>query len=281
MVLDADCTERLAACLAEPVGVVAGRLRDPLFGCVEAVKLFRTACVQQHPFGDVISPDTDFVATIARRGWRTVYALRAGEDRTPAAHTFGEHRPPYTPSHAYARNAVEGRRWRHRGDVVALEHHLRVLHESAHPAARIGEVALAHGVFLDGERDLHSGYRDDEECGRLVAFLAGGRKGKRVRAAPPPWSTLLPWPAFRRYYACGIALARSEAADEFEQLLAGLNRSAHPWSLLMRLGLCHGLFAERYSAAACAGAWAKLGAFRGYFTPSETVRRVLRARRQS
>src|SRR5262249_10883491 len=151
---DEECIERLAACLTEDVGLVTGFLRDPLYGRIEAIKLFRTECVRRHPFRDSPSPDTDFVSEIAGAGWSDVYALHRHGGEPSAWHTFGDHDPGYTSFYAYAKHIVEGRRLRYRKNAAGLQRRLRHLLNSAHPAALVAGVALAHGVFLDGDRDL-------------------------------------------------------------------------------------------------------------------------------
>lgn len=57
LVLDADCIAGLRACMSDELGVVTGRLRDPLLGRIGAVRLFRTTCFERLAFPDTISPD--------------------------------------------------------------------------------------------------------------------------------------------------------------------------------------------------------------------------------
>src|SRR6267143_324962 len=154
MILDPDCVESLAACLADNVAVVVGQLRDPLYGRVEGIKLFRTESVRRYPFRDSISPDTDFVREIGQQGWAVIYALRYPEGERAQWHTLGEHDPGYAPRYTYTKHVVKGRRLRYREDGTAVRDHLQVLHASTHPASLIAEIALAHGLFLDGEGDL-------------------------------------------------------------------------------------------------------------------------------
>src|SRR5262249_28945113 len=167
MVLDEDCIERLAACLTDGVGLVTGFLRDPLYERIEAIKLFRTECVRRRPFRDSPSPDTDFAAEIARAGWSDVYALPRRGVEPSAWHTFGDHDPGYTPLYTYAKHIVEGRRLRYRKNAAGLQHLLRYLQSSAHPAALVASIALAHGVFLDRDGDLLDRYAEDAPFLRL------------------------------------------------------------------------------------------------------------------
>lgn len=260
MVLDSDCIENLTGCLADNVGLVVGQLRDPLYGRVEAVKLFRTECVRRHPFRDSISPDTDFGAEIGRAGWVTLYALRHGGETEPRWHTFGEHDPTYTPLYTYAKHAAEGQRLRYRRAAASMRYQLRRLHESSHAAALTAQIALAHGLFLDGEGDLLSPYAEDRDFLRLVDFLSS-RGAAQDRIAIASRVASVPKAAFRRGYKLGIALMGARRADRFEQILVGLHDSRHPCSWLMRIGLCQGLFAERYDSAVFEEEWAKLRVF--------------------
>jgi hypothetical protein len=275
MVLDLDCVERLAACLTDTVGLVTGFLRDPLYGRIEAVKLFRTACVRRHPFRDSLSPDTDFVADIAREGWADVYALRHSGRTDSEWHTFGDHDPGYTRLYTYAKHVVEGRRWRYRRNAVGLQHQLHRLYESAHPAAPIASVALAHGVFLDREGDLLGRYREDADFRRLTALLDGGPEvddGTGLERPPLAW---LPKTTFRRSCQLGISLGRARRARRFQRLLHDLASRRHPWSFLAQIGLCHGLFLERFDAQRFEQDWTTLRTLWS-FEPAEIVRLLAR-----
>jgi len=194
--------------------------------------------------------------------WCVHHLCRHHGDATAAWHTFGEHDPAYTPLYAYGKHVLEGRRLRHRGNAAALHYQLRRLHESAHPAALTAEIAVGHGLFLDGEGDLLHPYSADRDFLRLVDFL--GARGTRTSDATARAPRVAPFPkaAFRRGYTLGIALAGTRSADRFEQILIRLHDSRHPCAWLMRIGLCEGLFSDRYDAAALEAAWAKLRAFR-------------------
>jgi hypothetical protein len=273
MVLDPDCVEQLAACVADNVGLVVGQLRDPLYGRVEGIKLIRTECARRYPFGDSISPDTDFVVEIGRQGWATVYALRHG----PAPehwHTFGEHDPSYGPLYTYAKHAVEGRRLRYRGAARAVEYQLGRLRASAHPQALTAQIALAHGLFLEGDVDLLCPYAEDPDFLRLMDLLSEHGNGRGDAGAVAPRSALFPKTAFRRAYKLGIALAADRRADRLEQVLATVYASRAPWSWLMGVGLCHGLFADRYEVGAFEADWMKLRALCGDFPSGGRARRL-------
>ena len=275
MILDVECIERLAACLTDGVGLATGFLRDPLYGRVEAIKLFRTACVRRHPFRDSLSPDTDFAAEIAHAGWSTVYALHHHGSEPTAWHTFGDHDPDYTPLYTYAKHIVEGRRLRYRKNAVGLQHRLRQLAKSTHPAALAGTIALAHGVFLDREGDLLHRYSEDAQFRRLMSFLDGAGDDRhgldlRKRAAP----ALLPKTTFRRYCELGMTLYRRGDRRRFEESLRRVCEIRHPWSLLAQLGLCHGLFLDASDAKALEADWTTLRAFGTYLEPVAGLRRL-------
>jgi hypothetical protein len=273
MVLDPDCVERLAACVPDNVGLVVGQLRDPLYGRVTGIKLFRTECARRHPFADSISPDTDFTAEIGRAGWATIYALRHG----PAPehwHTFGEHDPSYGPLYTYAKHTLEGRRLRYRGAARAVEYQLGRLRASAHPQALTAQIALAHGLCLDGDADLLSPYAEDRDFLRLMDFLSGRGNGGSDGGAVALRAALFPRAAFRRAYKLGIALAADRRADRLERALATVYESRAPWSWLMAVGLCHGIFVERYEIGAFEADWMKLRALCRNFESGGRARRL-------
>lgn len=278
MILDDDCVERLLTAAAPDVAVVVGHLRDPLYTRVEGVKLFRTACFSEGGLPDSVSPDTDFVAGLERRGWHTVWALRF--DRPPDLwHTFGEHQPEYAPLYTYGKFCVEGRRWRYRANGPALRHHLARLHASPHPMALLAEIALAQGLFLDGERDTPDPYREDAGYTRVGRFLeptaapaASARPG--TAGGPSLTSWLSARAAFRQAYALGIALGRAGDRDRFAATLRRLHGTRHPFDWLMQVGLCRGLFVDGYDHDACERDWARLSPFRSYWEPRGLARRL-------
>jgi hypothetical protein len=261
MVLDADCVERLTTCLAANVGLVVGHLRDPLYDRIEAIKLFRTECARRHPFRDSISPDTDFGADIGQAGWATIYALRYGGPCADHWHTFGEHDPVYTPLYTYAKHVVAGRRLRYRRSAAAVRDQLGRLRDTALATTLMAEIALAHGVFSDGDGDLLRPYAEDRDFLRVVEFLARRGAPEERGVATAPRIASFPKSALRRAYRLGIALAATGDADRFEQVLIGLRRRRHPWAWLTRIGLCEGIFAERYDAATLERAWGTLRGF--------------------
>jgi hypothetical protein len=275
MVLDPDCVERLAACLTETVGMVTGLLRDPLYGRVEAIKLFRTACVRRRPFRDSLSPDTDFAAEMTAQGWVDVYALRYHARRAAEWHTFGDHDPGYTPLYTYAKHVVEGRRWRYRRNAAGLRNQLQRLHTSTHEAALMATIALVQGIFLEREGDLLDRYEEDADFRRLQEFLGGDLQEDDGAGLERVVIPLLPRRAFRRYCELGIRLGRDRRLHRFRRVLRRLGEDDHPWSWLARVGLCRGLFLDGYDSRRFADDWTTLRTF-GALSPAAVVAGVTR-----
>jgi hypothetical protein len=267
MVLDGDCVERLVALAAEHVGIVLGYLRDPMFGRVQGVKLFRTACFAQGGMPDTISPDTDFGATLAARGWVTLFALRDPGTARELWHTFGEHRPTYDPRYTYAKFCLEGRRRRYRGDAGALRRDLARLARSPHPTALLAEIALANGLFLDGDLDLLTHHAGDGNFERLSDFLGASGAGSRAGRGGAR-SLLLRWAftaetAFRRSYRLGLALGRGGDRATFERTLRRAHAEPQAFDWITQVGLCRGLLADRYDPTALATDWSRIAGLYG------------------
>ena len=164
MVLDENCFQDLRECMEDDVGMVMGHLRDPLMGRVGWIKMFRRNCFETVRYTDSISTDVVFVDSIARYGWKVVYALKPSRGTaTELWHTFGEHRPAYTPHYTYSKYLVEGRRYRYRRALGALFWHFKILEKSDHPVAFIAQIALAHGLFIREDTDLLKPYEKNPE----------------------------------------------------------------------------------------------------------------------
>ncbi|MGH7789891.1 MAG: hypothetical protein ACRERC_23690 [Candidatus Binatia bacterium] len=262
MVLDPTCCAGLRACMADNVGVVIGFLRDPLIGRVGGIKLFRAACFADEQFPDSISPDTDFYRSIERRGWAIAYALRDPSTPGEPRHVFGDHLPDYTPHYTFRKFAVLGARHRHRRAAVTLLQLVRRLHASPHPAALVALIGTAYGISLPTGRDLLAPDAPGADFERLAGFLA--RAGA---AADPPEAVraieqLAPRAAWERGYRCGLALHGDQAAAPFVAALRHLGAAMAgehgpiAWAALA--GLCHGLFADTFDAAAVDDAFARL-----------------------
>ena len=241
MVLDPDCLAVLRACMRDGVGVVTGRLRDPLLGRIGAVRLFRTRCFERFAFPDTISPDTDFMAAIGAAGWRRLDALCRGAGPPELWHTFGEHRPDYTPLYTFAKFRLDGGRYRYRRDPYTLRDLTARLHRSTHAAAPLALLALMHGVFHRDERDQLHRYDPDAEFELAARLMAGN--GTPARRLPDASSLQLPQ-VYADFYAHGAELSGRDAAASIHAALAHLGAEAatQASSLIALLGLCHGLF---------------------------------------
>jgi hypothetical protein len=278
MILDEDCVERLAASIRPEVGAIIGKLRDPLYGRVQAIKLFRTAEVTRIGFGDSISPDTDFLDHMEKEGRCTVYAIRHTESAA-AWHTFGEHRPNYQPLGTFEKNKRDGRRIRHRGEAASARFHLDLLHLSAHPYALIAQVGIAHGLFLDWEGDRQDGVdRGGDDFRRLSELLArtGERRGAfRARVADASAAATLVGSAervFKSSYSLGTALSAVRDGAAFVTALDARHRVRHPWAWLAQAALCRGLFAGIVPDASAERDWQRLGVFRARLAATAPMR---------
>ena len=279
MILDDDCVARLSECTHADVGAVIGMLRDPLYGRVEAIKLFRTSEVTRIGFGDSISPDTDFLSLMEKGGRYMVYALRHDTDSPGAWHTFGEHRPDYQPLGTFEKNKRDGRRIRHRGRAESVRFHLDLLHRSAHPYALIAEVGIAHGLFEDWEGDRQDGVnRDGNDFRRLSELLARAGRSRgmlRTRMDDAAATAALLGSAervFHSSYSLGTALSAVRDGAAFVAALDARHRVRHPWAWLAQAALCRGLFAGLVPDANAESDWRRLGVFRAWLVASSPFR---------
>jgi len=257
MVLDPLCCAALRACVTERVGLVVGHLRDPMLGRIVGVKLFRTACVAAQPFPNAISPDTEFEKAMWQCGWTTVYALCHAGLEPVALHTFGAHRPDYTPLYTFRKFLLTGARLRHRrrGTLPWL---IRQLRASGHPAARFALVATAHGIFLDAQGDLLVPFESTSEFQRLGEFLDGSAADVHVPATRPAFASLDPPRAFAHGYRWGIDLYRQRAAATFAASMDLLTGTATPQAYAALVGVCHGIFHDAPDEAMLPAAYTRL-----------------------
>jgi hypothetical protein len=234
MILDPTCLEALRGAMTPSVGIVGGKLRDPLVGSLPAVKLFRRECFEAEPLRPSISPDSDFYERIGLRGWATIYLLSYGGPATP--HTFGEHAPAYTYQYTFATFFLLGCRFSHRAYAAGLAWRLRQLRDSTHPMAPIARLALAKGLFaaLTGLVSKSS-IRADE------AVLAAVAQAEPDGSAPPltPDGCADPEDLCREFYERGRALGRASAYATFRAWLCVLAAPV-PCSWIAEAGLCQG-----------------------------------------
>jgi hypothetical protein len=238
MILDPHCIAALRGNMSQHTGIVVARLRDAMIEQVVGVKLFRRKCFETEVFQDSISPDTDFVNAIKRRGWQTVYIGNLGTDHWA---TFGEHRPTYTFSYTYHKSLREGRRYRHRRSISRLRWHLGQLELSRNPSALVAQIGLAHGIFLNADWDLHDIAHFDESFARLDTFLRSPQTNRGVRSDIPPAEAPLA-EGFRRFYQLGHDLGDAGNSQAFVQLMRHLDHTGsinRAW--IFKIALCHGL----------------------------------------
>jgi hypothetical protein len=247
MILDDTCCAALRACMSDGVGIVIGHLRDPMLGRVQGVKLFRTAGFAHTSVPDSISPDTDFSARLGAHGLHTIYALKLGDGTPELWHTFGEHRPDYTPLYTFRKHVVKGARFRYRRSRHAPRTWVRRLHASRHPLADFAIIGIARGILLPIEHDLLAPYERDDDFDCLERLL----EAKAGVDEPPPGLNDLRHAdarqAFERGYRYGIACRVRQAATFRSGLrhLAG-DGSVTAWAALV--GLSHGVLADSYDA---------------------------------
>ena len=239
MILDPHCIAALRSNMRRRTGIAVARLRDALIEQVEGVKLFRSKCFESEVFPNSISPDTDFVNAIARRGWETIRIGCLGADQWA---TFGEHRPNYTFLYTYHKSLRQGRRYRYRRSISSLQRHLGRLELSRHSSALVAQIGLAHGIFLNADWDLHDMTHNDKSFARLDTFLRRPQtdNGSTAAALPP-----LEAPAaesFRRVYRLGRDLGDAGNSQAFMQLMRHLDHTGligRAW--MLKIALCQGL----------------------------------------
>ena len=247
MILDDTCVAQLRGCVSDEVGMVVGRLRDPLLGPIEAIKLFRTECFEKVQLPDCVSSETEFAHAIVRQGWRMIYALKYSADTAPGWHTFGAHRPDYTARYTFYKFTREGAKARYRKDGLwDIFYRLR---NSPHKAALIAVIAVAHGFFAKVTADIHGGIEDSEEFRFVERFLTSSHNGDFSLIERKDVAHLDLRSAFKRSLGLGTLLRRHHAAATFKKLLRQLHEQSTIVSWVALVGLCHGLFLDEYREA--------------------------------
>ncbi len=244
MVLDPDCLAGLRGQMRPEVGVAVGPLDDPLVGRAQGVKMFRRGCFDTEQVPDSISPDTDFLARLERRGWhvRHLIELRGGGRRSPV---FGGHRPALTPRAAYETYYLLGARYRYLRDVSGLVWRMQRLRRSRHPVALTALVAIGHGLFMGREDDVPKSQVPQSEVEFLERFLAGAGScagaGRELSAA----QALSPGAAVERGYALGSRLRAVSAAGALRSCVRLLDGTDDQRSWPVEVGLYHGLLCPK------------------------------------
>lgn len=263
MVLDPHCVEALRGSVEDDVGIVCGNLRDPLMGQVEGVKLFRTEVARLIPQADTVSSETDFVDALERRGWRLKYIGRLPDDGNQPHRTYGDHVPDYTASYTFQKYLLEGRKYRYRGARSGLGWKMRELGQSRHEMAPFARIALAHGFFLDQDRDAHVPTRQDVRAEVLARLLDARAE------LPASLDRLFPLDrhgslraVFHAFVSSGAAMASAAAGGSVHETLRRLAEERRGWpAAVAELGFGHGILEPRTDRAHRDAARRKLRAF--------------------
>lgn len=240
MILDQNCFAVLRKCMEPQVGLVVGHLRDPLLKRVVGVKMYRTSCLQRVSFTDCISPDTEVQKELIALGWSSVRALNFSRSERWSWHTFGEHRPEYTPHYTYSKFLLEGRRYRYRENVNAFKHLLRLLQKSEAEVAIIAQVALAHGIFSVESGDGLKPFVGNDEWHRFKIFLHGESASGLLFFTTSFYLLLAIRYPFKAFYRLGIALRQADAFGTFRKIMRVLGAFPFGISWMPIVALCHG-----------------------------------------
>lgn len=262
--LDADvtfddtCLEELRGRMSDGLGLVSGYLRDPVIGRANGIRLYRTQCFEHVQIRNSISPDMDFGIDIRRHGWVRLYALKYQGERRDQWHTFGDHRPDYTPHYTFCKFLLEGIRCRYRRHESRVRRIFQQLRVSQHTAATIALIALAHGLFLRAQRNLLVPHQRTAEFELLEAFLAapGDDRHTTVLHAADADGDLRA--CFRRAYELGSHYRQRGASSAFLARLQQLKQQPDLASWMALVGMCHGLFDQQHRDTEVDEAYASL-----------------------
>jgi len=243
MILDPEALADLRSGMAPGISTVVGGLRDPLRGSIVGVKLFRLEAARVQPCQDSITPAVDFIAAMSERGWSTAHALKYRPGPKALWHTFGEHRPDYTPRYTFVKFRIIGaryRRWRRR---ESLQRMFALLHQSSHPAAIVAQIGTADGLFWAETFDALSPTTPPGSFGRLEPLLQGGPAHVSMPALHPTTTAL---EAYVGHYRAGCEVTRRNAGAALRAELEALGARPELRAWLALLGLCRGTLAPRF-----------------------------------
>ena len=246
VILDDTCLEELRSRMRDGLGLVSGLLRDPVIGRAHGIRLYRTQCFEHVQIRDSISPDMDFGIDIRRHGWVRLYALKYRGERRDHWHTFGDHRPDYTPHYTFCKFLLEGIRCRYRRHESRVRRIFQQLRVSEHTAATIALIALAHGLFRREQRDLLVPYQRTAEFELLEAFLARRGDHSTTAAVPADGADGDLHARFRRAYELGAHYRQRGASAGFLARLQQLKQQPDLASWMSLVGMCHGLFDQQH-----------------------------------
>ncbi len=259
MILDDACIADLRGCMSDRVGVVLGQLRDPLRGRVVGVKLFRTRCFDRVQFRDTVCQDNDFSDEILQHeGWRSAYALSYAGAQPAVWHSFGDHRPDYTPHYTFCKFRVEGARAGHRKGQAKFRSLFQQLRSGTDGIAVIAVIATAHGLFVSENRDLLVPYTRDEEFEFLERFLQSAAGHSASGPVPDDLAVKNLVEGFKRSYKRGVDFRHQQEAAAFIAALRRLHQQDSTAAAVALVGLCHGLFCAEYRDAEVEEAFALL-----------------------
>jgi hypothetical protein len=257
-ILDSTCFAELRACMGEGVAIASGFLRDPILGRAHGIRLYRTRCFEQVLIRNSISPDMDFGIDIVRHGWVRLHALRYQGEWVGHWHTFGDHRPDYTPHYTFCKFILEGIRSRYRRREGRVGRIFQQLRASDHRVAMVALIATAHGLFLREQRDLLVPYQRTPEFELLEAFLAARGEAPGALFAAADGANGDRHERFNRAYELGVACRQHGASTAFVDRLQRLKQHGGLDAWLALVGMCHGLFQEQFTETKADEAFASL-----------------------
>jgi hypothetical protein len=246
MVLDENCLEELRKAMGENVGIAMGALRDPLMGIEAGIKMFRKKCFEDVQFRNSISPDTDFYRDIGKYGWKLFCVLNVSyaDSSSKLWPTFGEHRPQYTEPYTYSRYYVVGKRYRYRKDWEGLQWRFQQLQKCSQQYSLVAQIGMAHGIFLEAEKDLLEPLLPNGAYAFLRKFMRMKGAYKITREDIALWLSQSRTAVWEHFCKLGIELRNRHSFDAFKKSMELLSESTDAHALLARIGLCHGLSSE-------------------------------------
>jgi hypothetical protein len=246
MILDPYCLEALRAAVREDAGMVIGQLLDPMLGAILGVRLFRRRCVEEAAVPDTIAPATDFELGMQRSGWSLLCALRRDDGRRPVAHLFGEHQPDYTALYVFRKFSLSGARNRYRKTGDRLRAVFQRLHRGRHPGALLARVAAAHAIFRRTWNDRLGHENGSEEFHRVMRFMQSRNVASAAAGSVGDALAGDRRAAFHAAVALGVELYRQGAFPSLAACVEALAAHADERAWVVTVGLCHGLFFDRY-----------------------------------
>ena len=183
MVLHPDCVETLLACMDQNTGVSLGYLHDDMLGEIQAVKMYRTECLRNHPFEDTVASDTDGIARIVQSGFGISFAHRKAPRGSYANDVLGEHRPAYDNSlYVYEKFLLMGSIVRNRNSYLEYSGVLAALRRSPHKMSDLAITAFCHGVFNKRRTNGHKPFEETRDYRFFSDFRSQKNNGHNLFA---------------------------------------------------------------------------------------------------